>query len=116
MKNLKRVLGLLTVLVAIGMISMIAFAQVDDAAYELDEQTTQAQADDSLVYERECTGDCEGPIQARDGTGTGMQKRLGNGEGRVNGEGKGLNNGEGRFLSNGEGQGQGRGNGYRGGR
>lgn len=119
MKNIKKILGLVTVLIAVGLLSMFAFAEAADVQSDITEQENveeTAQADEEFVCPGECTGECEGegPIQARDGTGTGMQKRLGGAEGRVNGEGKGLRNGEGQCLANGEGAGQGRG--YRGGR
>jgi len=119
MKNFKRVLGLVTILIAIGLVSMMAFAQSDDVTVDLDDQEAVAeiaQTDEEFVCRGECTGECEGegPIQARDGSGTGMQKRLGGGEGRANGEGKGLHNGQGQCLANGEGAGQG--SGFRGGR
>jgi len=119
MKNFKRILGLVTILIAVGLISMMAFAQSDDITVNLAEQESVegvTQANEEFVCPGNCTGECEGegPIQARDGSGTGMQKRLGGGEGRDNGEGKGLRNGEGQCMANGEGGGQG--TGYRGGR
>ncbi len=150
MKNFKRIFGLVTVLVAVGILSMMAFAEVDEVVTDVEEPAAvvEVQADveepaavaeiqadveepvavaeieadiveadaevtvtddeEAFVCTGECTGECEGegPIQARDGSGTGLQKRLGGGEGNANGEGKGLGNGEG--LANGSG--------YRGGR
>ncbi len=131
MKNFKRILGLVTVLVAVGILSMVAFAEVNDITADLEEPVSVAEADvvevetevdvteeDAFVCTGECTGECEGegPIQARDGSGSGMQKRLGGGEGNANGEGKGLRNGEGLCNGEGVGEGSGNGSGYRGGR
>ena len=119
MKNIKRIMGLVTVIIAIGLVSMFAFAQAEDVELDLAGQETETevgQTNEEFVCPGVCAGECEGdgPVQARDGTGTGLQKRLGGGQGRVYGEGKGLQNGEGQCLANGEGAGQGRG--YRGGR
>lgn len=113
---------------------MMAFAEVDEVATNVEEPAAvveiaadAAQADaevvltddeDAFVCTGECTGECEGggPIQARDGSGTGLQKRLGGGEGNANGEGKGLRNGEGLRDGEGPGEGLANGSGYRGGR
>ena len=111
MKNFKRILGLVTVLIAVGILSMMAFADTSEVTADLEEPAAQAavvETDDDFVCTGECTGECdgEGPVQARDGSGTGLQKRLGNGEGN----GQGLCNGEGPRS------GEGNGSGYRGGR
>lgn len=84
MRNFKRILGIATLILTIGVLSAVAFAQSDDGVLN--------PLPSGACCSEICTG--EGPLQQRQGLGEGdgMQRRNGNGEGLGRGFGKGEGN------------------------